>query len=92
MGNEPALLPQMQLVAGRLEHEAQRRVGEKIEADLMRRARCGAGNRAGEAPVDWAMEMAAQDPLDLRMAGDDRGERGGIFQPVLIHVGDAGDE
>ena len=38
------------------------------------------------------MEVAAQDPLDLRMTGDHRGETGGVFQPELVHVVDAGDK
>ena len=52
----------------------------------MRRARCGAGDRAGKAPVDRAVQMAAQYALDLAVAGDHRGERCGVFQPEAIHV------
>ena len=58
----------MQLIAGRLEDEAERRPGAEVESDLMRRARRRAGDRAGKAAVDRAMQMAAQDALDLGVA------------------------
>ena len=53
------------VVAWRLEHELQRRLRLKIEQELMGRARRGSGDRAGKAAVDRAMQMAAQDALDL---------------------------
>jgi len=49
----------MELVAGRFEHEPQRRLGGEVEAELVRRARGGAGDRAGKAAVDRAVQMAA---------------------------------
>ena len=76
VGDEAAILtPHMELVAGRFEHEPQRRLGGEVKAELVGRARGGAGDRAGKAAVDRAVQMAAQDALDLRMAGYDRSER-----------------
>ena len=56
-----ALAPVVELVAGRLEREAEPRLGAEIENDLMRRARRRPGNRAGKAAFD-------------RRDGDDRRE------------------
>jgi hypothetical protein len=76
VGDEAAILaPHMELVAGRFEHEPQRRFGGDVEAELVRRARGGAGDCTGKAAVDCAVQMAAQDALDLLMAGDDRSKR-----------------
>src|ERR1700746_1409107 len=82
----------MELVAGRVEHERQRRLGGEVEAELVRRARGGAGDRAGKAAIDRAVQMAAQDALDLRMTGDDRSERLAVLQTGLVHALDAGRE
>jgi hypothetical protein len=82
----------MQLVSGRFERKAQRRIGQQVERDLVRRARRGPGDRAGEAPIDRTMQVAAKDALDLRMARDNFGEGAGIIEPVFVHVGDAGGE
>ena len=80
VGDEAAILaPQMELVAGRFEHEPQRRVRREAEAKLGARARRGAGDRAGKAAVDRAVQMAAQDTLDLRMAGYDRAASASLF-------------
>ena len=38
----------MELVAWRLENEADPRIGDEVEPDLVRRARCSAGDRAGK--------------------------------------------
>src|SRR5439155_23578890 len=87
VGDEAAILaPHMELVAGRFEHEPQRRPGGEVEAELVRRARGGAGDRAGKAAVDRAVQMAAQDPLDLRIAGYDRGEPLAIWQTGPVHA------
>src|SRR6267143_7025892 len=93
VGDEPAILaPRMQLVARRFEHEPQRRFGGEVEAELVRRARGGAGDRAGKAAVDGAVQMAAQDALDLRMAGYDRSERPAVLQTGPVHALDARQE
>src|SRR5262244_2854015 len=93
VGDEAALLvPQVELVAGRFEHEPQRRSGGEVEAELVCGARGGAGDRAGKTAVDRAVQMAAQDALDLRMAGDDRSERLAILQTGPVHALDAGRE
>jgi len=64
VGDEAAILaPQMELVAGRFEHEPQRRVRREAEAELGGRARRGAGDRAGKAAVDRAVQMAAEDAI-----------------------------
>src|SRR5215472_9304037 len=80
----------MELVAGRFEHEPQRRVRREAEAELGGRARRGAGDRAGKAAVDRAVQMAAEDALDLRMAGDYRSERLTVLQTGPVHALDAG--
>ena len=80
VGDVAAILaPQMELVAWRFEHEPQRRVRREAEVELGGRARRGAGNRAGKAAVDRAVQMAAQDTLDLRMAGYDRAASASVF-------------
>src|SRR5436190_16140913 len=79
----------MELVARRFEHESQRRRGGEVEAELVRRARGGAGDRAGKAAVDRAVQVAAEDALDLRMAGDDRSERLAALQTGPVHALDA---
>src|SRR5437868_9920375 len=90
VGDEAAILaPHMQLIAGRFEHEPQRRFSGEVEADLVRRARGGAGDRAGKAAVDRAVQMAAEDALDLRMAGDDRSERLAVLETGPVHALDA---
>src|SRR5215831_10958851 len=91
VGDEAVILaPQMELVAGRFEHEPQRRVRREAEAELGGRARRGAGDRAGKAAVDRAVQMAAEDALDLRMAGDYRSERLTVLQTGPVHALDAG--
>src|SRR5215468_8123707 len=93
MGDEATILaPQMELVAGRFEHEPQRRVWREAEAELGGRARRGAGDRAGKAALDRAVQMAADDALDLRMADDDGGERLAVLQTGPVHAPDAGRE
>src|SRR6267154_3115837 len=82
----------MELIARRFEHEPERRFGGEVEAELVRRARRGAGDRAGKAAVDRAVQMAAEDALDLRMAGDDRSERLAVLQTGPVHALDAGRE
>src|ERR1700751_66568 len=77
----------MELVAWRLENEANRRIGDEVEPDLVSRARCSAGDRAGKAPVDCAVQVAAQDAFDLGMACDDFGKSRGIVEAKIVHVG-----
>src|SRR6267378_1986906 len=87
MGDEAAILtPHMELVAGRFEHEPQRRFRSEVEAELVRRARSGAGDRAGKAAVDRAVQMAARDALDLGMAGYDRSKRLAVLQTGPVHA------
>src|SRR5712671_6031315 len=80
----------MELIARRFEHEPQRRFGSEVEAELVRRARRGAGDRSGKTAIDRAVQMAAQDALDLRMAGYDRSERLAVLQTGPVHALDAG--
>src|ERR1700746_3521471 len=77
----------MELVAWRLENEADPRIGDEVEPDLVRRARCSAGDRAGKAPADWAVQVAAKDALDLRMSCDDFGKSRGIVEAEIVHIG-----
>src|SRR5246500_6027311 len=93
VGDEATILaPQMELVAGRFEHEPQRRVRREAEAELGGRARRGAGDGAGKAAVDRAVQMAAEDALDLRIAGDDRSERLAVLETGPAPALDAGRE
>src|SRR6516162_1021187 len=90
VGDEAAILaPEMELVAGRFEYEPQRCVRREAEAKLGGRARRGADDCAGKAAVDRAVQMAAEDALDLRMAGDDRSERLAVLQTGPVHALDA---
>ena len=82
----------MQLVARRLEGELGRRARRQVGHQLVRCARRGAGDRAGEAVVDRAVQMAAQDALDLRMARDDRREIRRVLERMAVHMLDAGRE
>ena len=76
VGDEPAVLaPHMDLIAGRFVHEPQRRLSGEVKAKLGPRARGGAGDCAGKTAVDRAVQMAAQDALNLGIADYDRGKR-----------------
>src|SRR6267378_7140658 len=93
VGDEAAILaPQMELVAGRFEHEPQRRFGGEVKAELVRRARGGSGDRPGKAAVDRAVQMAAQDALDLRIADYDRSKGLAVLQTGPVHALDARQE
>ena len=63
-----------------------------VERDLVRRAGAGQGRPAADLGVDRAMEMAAQDQLDLGVTRHDFGEGFAPQQADLVHVADAGDE
>ena len=84
VSHQASVLPNMQLVAGRLEIEDDTRSGNEIDPDLMRGARRG----AGKAPIDRAVQVAAQDAFDLRMAPNHLGKSGGIIKAVIVHIGD----
>ena len=73
----------MELVSWRLENEADRRIGDEIEPDLVRRARCSAGDRAGKAPVDCAVQVAAQDAFDLGWPTTISASRAALSRPKL---------
>jgi hypothetical protein len=79
----------MELVAGRLKDEADLRIGDEVEPDLVRCARRSAGDGAGKAPVDCTVQVAAQDAFDLGMARNDFGKSRGIVEAVIVHVGNA---
>ena len=82
VADKPCLLaPEMELVARRLEDELERRPRVEVERHLMGRARRGAGDGAGEAAVDRPVQMAAEDALDLAVAGHDLGKGGGVPRP-----------
>src|SRR6185312_994933 len=81
VADEAALLPEMQLIARRLQDEDRRAVGAQIERHLMRGAGCRAGDgAAADRRLDRAVQMPAQDTLDLRMAREDLGEALGAVQ------------
>src|SRR5579884_4178389 len=92
MRHEAAVLPDVQLIAGRLEIEAEPRAGSQIDPDLVRRARRRAGDGAGKAPVDRPVKVPAQNALDLLVPRDDLGKGGRVAETVAIHEGDAGGE
>src|SRR6185437_3916443 len=85
--------PEVELITRRLEDEmgAAARLGE-VEQELVRRCRGAAGDRAGEAVVDRAVHVPAEDALDLWMPAYHRGERFRIEQRVLVHMRDRGRE
>ena len=80
--------PMVELVAGRLHGEAQRRPRAEIEHQLMSGARSRSDDGAGEAGFDCAMEMAAKNSFDLRMVEDDFGEGRTTIKAVLVHLVD----
>src|SRR5262252_9033007 len=82
--------PVMQLITGRLERKGEPRFGPEVERDLMRGARCCAGERASKAGFDRSVEMAAENPLDLRVVADDLGKPGAAAEPGLVHPADPG--
>ncbi len=92
VSHQISVLPNMQLVTGRLEIEADTRSGNEIDPDLMRGARRGPGNGAGKAPIDRAVQVAAQDALDQRVAANHLGKGGRIIKAVIVHIGDTGRE
>src|ERR1700749_3560839 len=84
VGEERAAVPAMELEAGRLEREALLDALPEIERNLMRRAGAGRQDGSAETLLDRAVDMAAEDPLDLRMAADDRLERRRILERDLV--------
>src|SRR6516165_4566355 len=88
VSHQASVLPNMQLVAGRLEIEADTRSGNEIDSDLMRGAPRGPGNGAGKAPIAPALQLAPQDAFDLRMAPNHLGKSGGVIKAVIVHIGD----
>src|ERR1700680_3921489 len=91
-GEPNTLAPVVELIAGRLEREAEPRLGAEIEDDLMRGARSCPRDRAGKAAFDGTMKMPAEDSLDLGVTPDDVGESGAVGEPRLIHPADSGQE
>ena len=79
-------LPQMQLVARRLEPEMQPRARAQVELELVRRAGCGTGDGAGKAAVDRTVQVAADDALDLRVTRNDLGKGADVLQAIPVHV------
>src|SRR5580704_10633136 len=91
MSDEPdPLAPVVKLIAGRLEREAEPRLGAEIEDDLMRGARSGPSDRTGKTAFDRTMKMPAEDSLDLGVTPNDLGETGAVGEPGLIHPADSG--
>src|SRR5215831_9135082 len=90
VGDEPAVLvPHMELIAGRFVHEPQRRLSGEVKEKLGPRAWGGAGDRPSKTAVDRAVQMAAEDALNLGIADYDRGERLGVLWTVSVHPLDA---
>src|SRR6516225_1881585 len=84
------LTPIMQLVTRRLQGEPQRCLRAEIEHELMGCARGGPGNSPSEAAFDHTMQMAAENPLDLRMTKNYLGKGRAAAEAVLIHLADPG--
>ena len=61
----------------------------QIQNELMRGARTGARDRAGEPGDDGAVQVSAQDSLDLPMTADHLGEPCGIRESHEIHLMDS---
>src|SRR4051812_26312347 len=78
--------PGMKLERRRLHLEARRGIRREIQRHLVRRARAGGCDRAGEAVLDRPMQMAAQEALDLRMPRDHFRERVAALEADAIHV------
>ena len=70
-----AFKPEVQGASGRLEHIAgKRRLADQIERERVGRAGRDAGGGAVPAQLDRAMDVAAEDPLDLRIRLDQRAQ------------------
>ena len=81
--------PHVQLESRWFELEGGRRVGAEIKHNLVGGARRDARHRPPHTRLDRAVQVPAQDALDVRMAGHDTGESIGIAQPQRVHVADA---
>jgi hypothetical protein len=84
--------PDMKLVARRLHREGAVGAGTQIEHDLVRGAGGGRGQCSIPADLDRAMEMTAEDALDLGMPLDQPAHRVGSRKSDQIHVVDVGAE
>src|SRR5258706_13253531 len=80
--------PGVNIVRGWFHDEGLGRIGREIERDLVRGARRRARDGAGEARLDRAMQVAAQDAFDLRMLRHDLRERVRCGKPDLVHERD----
>ena len=89
-----AFAPGVQLECRRLHAEACGRLRREVELHLVRRAGAGRGQGAGEAELDRAVQVAAEDALDLRMARDDLASASRPSSPISsmwsISVGKGG--
>ena len=77
--------PQMQLEGRRFEDE--RALIGRVERhlDLMRHRRCYGGHGVGDLRDHRAVVVAADDPPDLLMAGDERGE-GAVSRRAMLSM------
>ena len=66
-------------------------VGE-VELDLVSDGRGDAGSSVADAGGDGAMVVAADNALDLGMAGDEGGEAAGVMESDAVHMGNAAAE
>src|SRR5262249_12810725 len=93
MGDEAAGPPPvMQVAGGGLHDPGGRAAVLEVERDLVGGGGGGRHHRAVPAHHDRAMDVAADDALDLWVAGDDGAEGGAVGAVDGVHLAQAGDE
>jgi hypothetical protein len=80
----------VQVEGGRLEGEADIGMRNEVEQQLVRGAGANRGHRSGEACLDVAVVMTADDALDVRVAADDGSFGVPIGQRHAVHDRHAG--
>src|SRR5690349_16371346 len=81
VGNELTFGPAVQHEARRLQHEGARALRAKVQRHLMRRARTDHRRPTSHRRPDDAMEVAAQDGLDMGVAAHHVGEAVTALEP-----------
>ncbi len=83
--------PSMDQEAWRFQREAGSRIGRQVQADLVGGGRGGHCQRAAPKGLDGPVQMAADDPLHLRLSAQQRSQLGpAVTQADHIHMADVG--
>src|ERR1051325_12217735 len=90
--NELTCGPAVQHEARWLQHEGARALRAKVQRHLMRRARANHRRPTSHRRPDDAMDVAAQDGLDMGVAAHHVGEAVMALEPDPVHVDDRSEE